>query len=64
MAKTSIKVSFDGVSGNVFALAGTVSVALKRNGYRELSDEMYEKLNKCKSYDEALSLFQDYVEIV
>lgn len=53
-----------GVDGNVFALAGKVSQTLKRAGLRDKASEFVEKLPQCESYDEALILMQDYVEVV
>ena len=49
--------------GNVFALAGKVSQALKRAGQPELAKEFQEKLFKTGSYDEALQLMMKYVEV-
>ena len=53
-----------GTDGNVFALAGQVGKALKRDGQPEKATEFYEKLKATKSYDEALTLMGEYVEIV
>lgn len=52
-----------GTDGNVFALAGRVISCLKKNGLKSQAQEVTEKLFKCKSYDEALSLFSTYVSI-
>ena len=51
-----------GENGNVFNLASLVGLALKRAGYREKRKEFYDRLPKCKSYDDALVLMQEYVE--
>lgn len=52
-----------GTDGNVFALAERVIMALKYNGQHELAREFSTKLFKCKSYDEALELMCEYVEV-
>lgn len=52
-----------GTDGNVFALAGRVTKALKKAGLPEKAAEFSAKLTHCKSYDEALVLMQDYVEV-
>ena len=51
-----------GTDGNVFALAGKVTSALKKAGYPDKAKEFSSKLCQCGSYDEALNLMQDYVE--
>ena len=52
-----------GEDGNVFALAGKISHALKQIGQLEQAKEFQTKLFKCHSYDEALALMGEYVEI-
>ena len=52
-----------GTDGNVFALAGRVSLALKKAGQPDKAHEFQSKLFQCGSYDEALTLMQDYVEV-
>ena len=52
-----------GTDGNVFALAGRVSKALKQAGQAEQAKEFQGKLFQCGSYDEALILMQEYVEV-
>jgi len=49
--------------GNVFALAGQVGKTLKRAGLADKATEFYEKLKNCGSYDEALRLMMEYVEV-
>ena len=44
---------------------GKASRTLKRNGMRKEAEEMCSRImNSAKSYDEALIILQDYVEIV
>ena len=52
-----------GTDGNVFALAGRVGRALKEAGQFGQAKEFQFKLFKCGSYDEALALMQEYVEV-
>lgn len=52
-----------GEDGNVFNLAARVSRTLKDNGLSEQADEVWSKLKECKSYEHALQLFMQYVDI-
>lgn len=52
-----------GEDGNVFNLAGIVSRTLRKAGQADKAKEFQTKLFKCGSYDDALVLMQDYVEI-
>ncbi len=65
MEKTAVKprCKLSGTDGNVFALAGLVGRTLKRAGLREEADAFYARLPQCKSYDEALQLMAEYVEV-
>lgn len=58
------KCALIGEDGNIFNLMGIASKILKRNGMREEAKEMCEKITKSGSYDEALNIISDYVEIV
>lgn len=51
-----------GQDGNIFNLAGIVSRNLK-NDLPDQAQEVWDKLKECKSYDEALQLFMNYVEV-
>lgn len=51
-----------GTDGNIFALIGKASGALKKAGYREQADEMCSEVMQCGSYEEALSVITDYVD--
>lgn len=59
-----IEVKLIGEDGNIFNLLGIASRALKRNGQRDEAEEMSERVFKSNSYDEALMIILDYVEIV
>lgn len=61
---TKPKCPLIGEDGNIFCLMGIASRTLKRNGMREEATEMCNRItNGAKSYDEALMILQDYVEI-
>jgi len=51
-----------GEDGNVFAVIGRVSRALKRDGQPERAKEWQEKAVACGSYDAVLQLMFSYVE--
>lgn len=52
-----------GQDGNVFNLVGIASRVLKKNGMGDKAKEMQEKVFKAGSYDEALMIMGDYVDI-
>jgi hypothetical protein len=52
-----------GTDGNVFALGGRVMSALRKAGQADKATEFSKKLFQCGSYDEALVLMQEYVEV-
>lgn len=52
-----------GQDSNVFNLMGIASHTLRRNGLAEQAKEMCEKITSCGSYDEALCIMGDYVNI-
>ena len=65
MYKEKPKCALIGEDGNIFNLMGKASCTLKRNGMRKEAEEMCSRImNSAKSYDEALIILQDYVEIV
>ena len=58
------KCALIGEDGNIFNLMGIASRTLKRNGMQEQSKEMIEKITtNAKSYDEALCIISEYVDI-
>ena len=63
MPKTDVVVKLTGENGNIYSLLGTVSKALKKAGYREEAEEMTTKVFACASYNKALNIFQEYVEV-
>lgn len=52
-----------GEDGNIFNLMGKASKTLKRNGSNQQAKEMTDKIMNCGSYDEALKIISEYVEI-
>ena len=63
MAKTNVKVKLIGTDGNVFALIGKVTAALKRKGHDDLAKECSEKIFASESYNAALRVMMEYVEV-
>ena len=58
------KCKLSGTDGNVFALGGKVSRTLKKAGLRVEADEFQHRLfHECHSYDEALQLMMQYVDV-
>lgn len=49
--------------GNVFMLAGRVGKTLRCAGLSDKADEFYGRLKGCGSYDAALQLMMEYVEV-
>jgi hypothetical protein len=58
-----VEVQLTGTDGNVFALAGKVEKALARAGHYEAAEGLFERLQECQSYDEALQLFMRIVHV-
>ena len=54
---------FSDQNGNVFNLIGIARRALKEAGYREEAEEMTAKVQKSRSYDEALAVMNEYVDV-
>ena len=63
--KEKPKCALIGKDGNIFNLMGIASRTLKNADMRDEAKEMVDKItNTAKSYDEALMIISDYVEIV
>jgi hypothetical protein len=56
------KVKLVGTNGNVFALLGKCTQALKRAGQADAAKELVAKVTSCGSYGEALALMCEYVD--
>jgi len=52
----------DNVDGNVFAIIGAVSKALKKEGLREYADEFRRVALECSDYNDVLTLTHKYVD--
>ena len=52
-----------GQDGNIFNLMGMASITLKRNGMADEAKEMCNRITSSGSYDEALCILGEYVEI-
>lgn len=53
-----------GENGNIFNLLGIASRALKHEGMKEEAEEMFSRVTtEARSYDEALQIIMDYVEV-
>ena len=56
-------VTFTGENGNIYNLLGIASRALKKVSQRDRATEMRSRVTKSKSYDEALLIIMEYVEV-
>ena len=52
-----------GTDGNIFHLIGKAAETLRKNGMQEQAEEMRSRIFQCQSYDSALSIIGDYVNI-
>ena len=52
-----------GQDGNIFNLMGIASRTLKEHGLVDQADEMRYRITHCQSYDSALAIIGDYVNI-
>lgn len=53
-----------GENGNVFNLLAIAKNVLNRNNMRNEAAEMQTRVLKCGSYDEALNIIEEYVDVV
>lgn len=58
------KVKLTGENGNIFNLIGIATNALKKENMNEFANEMQERCMSSKSYFEAISIIQEYVEVI
>jgi len=52
-----------GEDGNIFFVLGRVRQALKASGNSEQAEEVSERVMVCGSYDEALKIIMEYVDV-
>ena len=57
------KCKLTGADGNIFNLMGLARKALREAGQRELGEEMTNRVYGAKSYDQALQIIMEYVEV-
>lgn len=62
-SRDEITVKLVGEDGNVFFIIGKVSKALRRGGFPELAKEYQTRVMAAGSYDEALGITMEYVEV-
>jgi hypothetical protein len=62
--KQKPKCKLIGKDSNVFNLLGIAGQALKKAGQPESAKEMIQRVVRCGSFDVALAIIQDYVEVV
>ena len=53
-----------GENGNIYNLVGLAQHTLKENGSEEQGKEMIKRIAESQSYDQALVIIGEYVEIV
>ena len=61
--KIKPKCALIGQDGNIFNLMGIASRTLKKYNMKEEAKEMIDRITSSKSYDEALNIIGEYVEI-
>ena len=52
-----------GRDGNIHNLLGIAGQTLREHGMEDKAREMFERVTQCQSYDSALSIIGDYVNI-
>lgn len=52
-----------GRDGNIFNLMGVAAKCLRKDGRSEAAMEMTRRITSCGSYEQALQVIQDYVEV-
>lgn len=52
-----------GEDGNIFNLVGLAARSLKQHGLREKAAEMSDRVLASQSYEEALTIIMEYVEV-
>lgn len=57
------KCALIGKDGNIFNLMGIASRTLRNNNLKEEAKEMVIRIEESKSYDEALCIISEYVDI-
>ena len=61
---TKPEVKLIGENGNIYNLVGIAIKALRRNGMPTEAKNMQDKVLKSGSYEEALTIIHEYVDVV
>ncbi|MGX7245303.1 hypothetical protein ACWOC1_10640 [Enterococcus quebecensis] len=65
MKQTNLEVKLIGENGNIFNLLGIVSKELKQKGFLDEANQLWKDVQEnAKSYEEALTIIQEYVVII
>ena len=59
-----IEVELVGQDGNIFNIVGIVTREMKRNGLQKESEELNNRVFGAESYEDALRIMSEYVDIV
>lgn len=61
--QTGITVRLTGENGNIFNLLGIVQRELKRHGMADVAKQLIAETTATHSYEEALAVIMEYVEV-
>ena len=61
--QTGIEVQLTGTDGNVFALLGTCTRVLKRAGFQQHAAELTDRVTAAESYNQALGIMSEYLDV-
>lgn len=61
--KPELFIDLNGPDGNVFMVIGKAARVLRKAGLEEEAEEMQERLPNCDSYEDALNMVREYVEL-
>ena len=59
-----IEVKLIGENGNIFNLVGITMREMSKYGLKQEAKEMKERVFSCGSYNEALNIIMEYVDVV
>ena len=62
--QTGIQVQLSGEDGNIFSIIGRASRAMKQGGFTKEAGIMAKEVMNTHSYEEALGVVADYVDVV
>ncbi len=64
MNKTVIEFHSCGSSGNIFYIIGMVQTVMRKEKRIQDYNEMWERVNSSKSYENALKIIREYVTLI